>query len=181
MEVRADLALRQEPTTRPNGLRPGEMTWGRGLELGLFMKTLQGRLDKHANLISSVVFCIGLLIPSLPLEAQSSKASTSGQTKHPILDSSFDPLHQVSTSLQLLSKRVSPSVVQIFSTGYSPDSDREHRNTDLLSRGVTPGSGIILASDGWIVTKLLHVNLPKKNNKDWRQKTGDTNVPTRAN
>src|SRR6476620_7137273 len=121
MEVRADLALRQEPTTRPNGLRPGEMTWGRGLELGLFMKTLQGRLDKHANLISSVVFCIGLLIPSLPLEAQSSKASTSGQTKHPILDSSFDPLHQVSTSLQLLSKRVSPSVVQIFSTGYSQD------------------------------------------------------------
>ena len=103
------------------------------------MKTLQGRLDKHANLISSVVFCIGLLIPSLPLEAQSSKASTSGQTKHPILDSSFDPLHQVSTSLQLLSKRVSPSVVQIFSTGYSPDSDREHRNTDLLSRGLTSG------------------------------------------
>src|SRR4029077_15389800 len=79
-------------------------------------------------------------------------ASTSGQTKHPILDSSFDPLHQVSTSLQLLSKRVSPSVVQIFSMGYGSDSDREHRNTDLLSRGLTSGSGIIIASDGWIVT-----------------------------
>jgi serine protease Do len=42
--------------------------------------------------------------------------------------------------------------VQIFSTGYRPDGDREHRNTDLLSRGLTSGSGIIIASDGWIVT-----------------------------
>jgi serine protease Do len=116
------------------------------------MKIFQGRLYKHAGLISSVVFCLGLLISSLPLEAQSIKASTSDQTKHPILDSSFDPLHQVSTSLQMLSKRVSPSVVQIFSTGYNPDSDRDHRNTDLLSRGLTSGSGIIISSDGWIVT-----------------------------
>jgi serine protease Do len=36
--------------------------------------------------------------------------------------------------------------------GYSLDSDREHRNTDLLSRGSVSGSGIIIASDGWIVT-----------------------------
>jgi len=106
----------------------------------------------QASLFSSVAFCLGLLITSSPLEAQSSKASTSVQTKQPILDSSFDPLHQVSRSLEVLSKRVSPSVVQIFSTGYNPDSDREHRNTDLLSRGLTSGSGIIIASDGWIVT-----------------------------
>ncbi len=116
------------------------------------MKILQGRVGKHGSLIISVAFCLGLLITSSPSEAQSSKASTSVQTKHPILDNSFDPLHQVSTSLQMLSKRVSPSVVQIFSTGYNPSSDREHRNTDLLSRGLTSGSGIIIASDGWIVT-----------------------------
>jgi serine protease Do len=47
---------------------------------------------------------------------------------------------------------VSRSVVQIFSTGYNPDGDREHRKTDLLSRGLTSGSDIIIASDGWIVT-----------------------------
>jgi serine protease Do len=116
------------------------------------MRLFQGSVCKQASLISSVAFCLGLLITSSPLEAQSSKASTSVQTKHPILDSSFDPLHQVSRSLEVLSKRVSPSVVQIFSTGYNPDSDREHRNTDLLSRGLTSGSGIIIASDGWIVT-----------------------------
>ena len=116
------------------------------------MKIFQGRVCKQASLIRSVVFCLGVLIASSPLAAQSSKASTSVQTKNSILDNSFDPLLQVSTSLQLLSKRVSPGVVQIFSTGYNPDSDREHRNTDLLSRGLTSGSGIIIASDGWIVT-----------------------------
>jgi hypothetical protein len=39
-----------------------------------------------------------------------------------------------------------------LATGYNPDGDREHRNTDLLSRGLTSGSGIIIASDGWMVT-----------------------------
>jgi serine protease Do len=116
------------------------------------MTIFQGRVFKYVSLISSAAFCLGLLITSSPLEAQSRKASTSAETKHPILDSSFDPLQQVSASLQVLSKRVSRSVVQIFSTGYTPDADREHRNTDLLSRGLTSGSGIIIASDGWIVT-----------------------------
>jgi len=87
-----------------------------------------------------------------PLEAQSIKKSPAVQVNRSALDNSPDPLREVSTSLQLLSKRVSPGVVQIFSAGYKPDSDREHRNTDLLSRGLTSGSGIIIASDGWIVT-----------------------------
>jgi len=116
------------------------------------MTISSGRVSKQVRLIGSVAFCLGLLITSSPLEAQSSKTSTSAETKHPILDSSFDPLHQVSASLEGLSKRVSPSVVQIFSTGYKPDNDREHRNMDLLSRGLVSGSGIIIASDGWIVT-----------------------------
>jgi serine protease Do len=121
-------------------------------ETGFFMTIFRGRASKQVRLIGSVGFCLGLLITSSPLEAQSSKTSTSAETKRAILDSSFDPLHQVSASLEGLSKRVSPSVVQIFSTGYKPDSDREHRNTDVLSRGLVSGSGIIIASDGWIVT-----------------------------
>ena len=116
------------------------------------MKNLQGQAGKQTNLIGLVLFCLGLLIASSPLEAQSNESSASVQTNRPTLDNSLDPLHQVSASLQALSKRVSPSVVQIFSTGYKPDSDRDHRNTDLLSRGLTSGSGIIIESDGWIVT-----------------------------
>jgi S1-C subfamily serine protease len=116
------------------------------------MTIFQGRVSKQVNLISSAAFCLGLLITSSPLGAQSSTASTSAEGKHAILGSSFDPLQQVSASLEVLSKRVSRSVVQIFSTGYNPDGDREPRNTDLLSRGLTSGSGMVIASDEWIVT-----------------------------
>ena len=112
----------------------------------------QRQVCKQISLISAVVFCLGVLIAPSPLGAQSGKASTSVHTKLSVSDNGLDPLHQVSASLEALSKRVSPGVVQIFSTGYKADSDREHRNTDLLSRGLTSGSGIILTADGWIVT-----------------------------
>jgi hypothetical protein len=65
-----------------------------------------------------------------------------------MVESSIAPLQQISKSMPELSKRGSPSVVQVFSTAYSPESDRERRNTDLLSRGLISGSGIIMASDG---------------------------------
>jgi S1-C subfamily serine protease len=116
------------------------------------MKIFRARICKQETLIRTVVFCLGLFIAFSPLRAQSSKASTSAPAKRSALDNSFDPLQQVSTSLQMLSKRVRPSVVQIFSTAYMPGRSHEHRNTDLLSRGLTSGSGFIIASDGWIVT-----------------------------
>src|SRR5690349_2236456 len=115
------------------------------------MKSFQRTLNQ-ASLISSVLFCLGLLTSSPPLKAQFSKAATWDQSKHHSSDTSVDSLQQLSTSLEVLSKRVSLSVVQIFSTGYNLDTDRDRRNTDLLSRGLTSGSGIIIASDGWIVT-----------------------------
>ena len=116
------------------------------------MNSFQTRVYKQIKLTSHVAFCLGVLLATSLSRAQSTKPSTSVQTKLPIVDTGLAPLHQVSASLEALSKRVSRGVVQIFSTGYEPDGDREHRNTDLLSRGVTSGSGIILASDGWIVT-----------------------------
>jgi serine protease Do len=139
MDHAKSLFVRQNRSVKASGIR-------------ILMKIFRARICKQKTLIASALFCLGLFITSSPLGAQSSKASTSVPTKRSALDNSFDPLQQVSTSLQTLSKRVGPSVVQIFSTGYRPDSDREHRNTDLLSRGLTSGSGFIIASDGWIVT-----------------------------
>jgi serine protease Do len=116
------------------------------------MESFRRRDCKQISLIASGIFCLSVLITSSALEAQSNKTSILGPTKRSIVDSSIDPLQQISKSMQELSKRVSPSVVQIFSTAYAPDSDREHRNTDLLARGLISGSGIIIASDGWVVT-----------------------------
>ena len=92
------------------------------------------------------------LLASPSLEAPSPKSSSSSQTKHSISDAGVDSLQQLSSSLEALSKRVSLSVVQIFSTGYDRDSDRVHGNTDLPSRGSSSGSGLIIGSDGWTVT-----------------------------
>jgi serine protease Do len=93
-----------------------------------------------------------LLLWSSATEAQSSQQTALGQTKHAIVDNGADSLQRFSTSMELLSKRVRPSVVQIFSTGYNLDTDREHNNTNLFSRRSSSGSGIIIAADGWIVT-----------------------------
>jgi serine protease Do len=116
------------------------------------MHLFRGRISTEKTQISSVVLALGLLIASAPLAAQSGKGSPPAPSKRSVLDNRFDSLQQVSTSLQMLSKQVRPSVVEIFSTGYVPDNDREHRNTEMLSRGLTSGSGFIIASDGWIVT-----------------------------
>ena len=116
------------------------------------MNSFQSRVYKQVRLISLGAIYLGVSFAPSLTRAQSTHPSTPVQAKLPIADTGLDPLHQVSASLEALSQRVSRGVVQIFSTGYRPDSEREHRNTDLLSRGVTSGSGIILASDGWIVT-----------------------------
>jgi serine protease Do len=62
-------------------------------------------------------------------------------------------LGELSISLEGLVNRVRPAVVQIFSTGYVTASDSESSNTAaLLSTQRSTGSGVILSSDGYIVT-----------------------------
>jgi serine protease Do len=48
--------------------------------------------------------------------------------------------------LEALSRRVSPSVVQVLATGYTQSSSL------LLARGQSTGSGVIVDAAGWIVT-----------------------------
>jgi len=119
------------------------------------VKRVQRGASRKINTIGSLALSLGalILLPSLSAtQAQSSKQTASGQTRNTVVDSGVDSLQQFSTSMELLSKRVSPSVVQIFSTGYSLDTDRERSNTNLFSRRSSSGSGIIIAADGWVVT-----------------------------
>jgi serine protease Do len=119
------------------------------------MKRLQRGACIKSHTIGSLALSLGalVLLPSLSAnEAQSTGQTLSGQTEHAIVNDGVDSLQQFSTSMELLSKRVSSSVVQIFSTGYNLDTDREHNNANLFSRRSSSGSGIIIASDGWIVT-----------------------------
>jgi|HubBroStandDraft_6_1064221.scaffolds.fasta_scaffold17390_4 serine protease Do len=119
------------------------------------MKLIQRGVYRKTNVPGVLALSVGVLImlPLLsPAGAQSNKQTASDHTKHASVENRVDSLEQVSASMELLSKRVSPSVVQIFSTGYRPDADPERNNTSSFSRRAVSGSGIIIASDGWIVT-----------------------------
>jgi serine protease Do len=107
------------------------------------------------NTICPLAITVSILItmPSLSTAvAQTVKQARVPEDTRGILNRTVDPLQQLSTSMEALSKRVSPGVVQIFSTGYNLERDHGAKTTDLLSRGSSVGSGIIIASDGWIVT-----------------------------
>jgi serine protease Do len=62
-------------------------------------------------------------------------------------------LHDFSLSLERLTDRVRPAVVQVFTTAYAPISDdSEGTTTALLGRQRGVGSGVIISADGYIVT-----------------------------
>ena len=66
------------------------------------MKILQRGACIKTNMIGSLALSLGILImlPSLSAtEAQSSKQTASGQTKHAIVDKGVDSLQQLSTSM----------------------------------------------------------------------------------
>ena len=65
----------------------------------------------------------------------------------------IDPLHEFSAQLEALSRRVSRSVVQIFSSGYAIGGEGESgTNAAVVTRQRATGSGVILSADGYIVT-----------------------------
>jgi hypothetical protein len=99
------------------------------------MKILRLNVCKQATVIGALALCLSLFLASPSLEAQSPKSSSLSQTRDSITDVGVYSLQQLSSSLETLSKTVSLSVVQIFSTGYDQGNDRELGTTDLLSRG----------------------------------------------
>jgi serine protease Do len=61
-------------------------------------------------------------------------------------------LSDLSKSLQALSAKVSPSVVQIFVTGYAPPDEEDPAATGEPQLERSSGSGVIVDPDGYIVT-----------------------------
>ena len=65
----------------------------------------------------------------------------------------IDALHDFSAQLEELAHRVNQSVVQIFSTGYVLNDDRQSgSNAAIVTRQQATGSGVVVSADGFIVT-----------------------------
>src|SRR6202521_6487845 len=61
-------------------------------------------------------------------------------------------LQQLNSALEGLVAKVSPAVVQILVTGYGPIEESNRTQTALIARQHAVGSGVIVDSDGYIVT-----------------------------
>jgi serine protease Do len=99
-----------------------------------------------------------LLIASLAALPSFAQSAPSGQaqSRAAALAASKESLRQLSESLESLSRNVSRSVVQIFSTGYAlADEDASGAtgtSAGLVTKQRSSGSGVILSADGYIVT-----------------------------
>ena len=62
-------------------------------------------------------------------------------------------LRELSLSLERLTARVRPAVVQVFTTGLTPISEEsEGTTTSLFAKQRATGSGVILSADGFVLT-----------------------------
>ena len=77
-------------------------------------------------------------------------------------------LQQLNSAIQQLTARISPAVVQILVTGYGPLDESSRGQTALITREHAIGSGVIVDSDGYIMTNAhvvegaqrIHVAIP---------------------
>jgi serine protease Do len=103
--------------------------------------------------------CLLLIYAALTLTAlpaQQPDSRTAALSSSALAGASKDSLHQLSDSVEALSHKVSLAVVQVFSTGYTlseEDSEGGDGTTaGLVTKQRSSGSGVILSTDGYILT-----------------------------
>src|ERR1700686_530906 len=79
-------------------------------------------------------------------------------------------LQQLNTAIETLTARISPAVVQILVTGFGSVEENDRRKTAIVVREHAIGSGVIVDSNGYIMTNAhvvegaqrIHVALPMR-------------------
>ncbi|MGB6500570.1 MAG: trypsin-like peptidase domain-containing protein, partial [Thermoplasmata archaeon] len=117
--------------------------------------------DSVVTIVSLTVFAVatGLAAaqtasptPSAKQPAQQAESGTPGSNEEAKPSEPPSALLQLNSDLQSLAARVSPAVVQILVTGYGPLRDEDRSNTALIVRQHAVGSGVIVDSNGYIMT-----------------------------
>src|ERR1700685_2502076 len=105
-----------------------------------------GRAQQTAPNPASAAPPKGTIPPKANPEAEVGKAVGSRPPEAPAV------LKDLNTALESLVARVSPAVVQILVTGYGPIEESNRSQTALIARQHAIGSGVIVDSDGYIMT-----------------------------
>jgi serine protease Do len=93
-----------------------------------------------------------LTVCTVQLSLGASSKSTPAVAQGPTKPSSSIALEQLSYSLQSIARQVEPTVVQIFNSTYTTENDRDSGGGAVVSQQRSSGSGVLIASDGYIVT-----------------------------
>jgi serine protease Do len=96
-----------------------------------------------------IAILLAALMTSVFCAAQTEQPTRSAESVKALKN---DPLHVFSESVQALSESVTKSVVQVLTSGYALSSDKDKTDTAYLAPEHGIGSGVILSSDGFIVT-----------------------------
>jgi serine protease Do len=83
-------------------------------------------------------------------------------TAKPAEEAHRDSLHLFNDSIQTLTERVSGSVVQVLTTGYSLSDSSRSNAAAVLSPERGTGAGVILSADGYIMTNAHVVQNARK-------------------
>ena len=79
-------------------------------------------------------------------------ASAARAAAPPRADAGSGILQEMNRAMIRLAERVSPSVVQVLGTGYRPAAPGGRTESAFVARQRAVGSGVIVASDGYVLT-----------------------------
>ena len=105
------------------------------------------RQASAAALLAALVFFLG--IPRPAFAAPTEEPAPKGKQGARAAD---NPLTAISRQFRILVDRVSPAVVQISAVAVAPSPDRGGASEALLGVQRRGGSGVLLSSDGYIIT-----------------------------
>ncbi|MGA8868810.1 MAG: trypsin-like peptidase domain-containing protein [Candidatus Sulfotelmatobacter sp.] len=112
---------------------------------------------KHSQRL--IVFCLAFSLIAATQALAQQAAQKTAASKSPVENSAAgastpapQTLAQLNNDLEALAAKVSPAVVQILVTGYGPLHQEDRTQTALIVRQHAVGSGVIVDSNGYIMT-----------------------------
>jgi serine protease Do len=95
-------------------------------------------------------------VPQAPAAAETPKAETDKTEKAKAMGTRPEQpppvIQQLNSALELLTARISPAVVQVLVTSYGAVDENSRGQTAVITREHVIGSGVIVDSDGYIMT-----------------------------
>jgi hypothetical protein len=103
------------------------------------------KVTKRFGILLLTICSMQLSLPASPKRARAA-------TYEPTKSSTANSLEQLSSSLQDIAKQVEPAVVRILNSAYAIENEDDHSGGTVVSQQRSSGSGILISSDGYIVT-----------------------------